>query len=118
MTSLFQPDVHLTTTHPPEPILRTFISTIHLDENTYNNIHAGLNYFRRIYWRLLNDRESIIDTDQDNGEHNFGVIHPAYAAFHNINTTLSMSVPYYTNKPSLKIHQRYMPSLTSLLLMI
>ena len=53
----------------------------------YNNIHAGLNYFRRIYWRLLNDRESIMDIDQDNGEHNFGVIHPAYDSFHTIDTT-------------------------------
>ena len=62
-------------------------SPTHFDEDTYNNIHAGLNYFRRIYWRLTDDKESIMDIDQDFGEHNFGVIYPAYDSFHTINTT-------------------------------
>ena len=88
MTSLSQPDVHLSTTHPPEPILRTFIPSTHFDEDTYNNIHVGLNHFLRIYWSVIDDKESIMDIDQDHfGEHNFGVIYPTYGSLHYIYTT-------------------------------
>ena len=67
MTSLCQPDVHLSTTHPPEPILRSFIPSAHFDEDTYNNIHVVLNIFIAFYWSETDDKESIMDIDQDFG---------------------------------------------------
>ena len=87
MTSLSQPDVHLSTTYLPEPILRSFIPSAHFDEDTYNNIHVGLNKFIAFYWSETEDKDSIMDINQDFGEHNFDVTHPTYDSLHYTYTT-------------------------------
>ena len=107
MTPSRQPDVHLFTTYPPEPILRTFIPPAPFNEDTYDNIQAGIERILEVYKNETEDKASIMDIDQDFGEHNFDETHPTYDSLRYVFTTYEYKSTF-TFKTSSKNHQRYM----------
>ena len=71
-----QPDIHLFTTYSPEP-----------NEDTYENIQAGVERILEVYKNEAEDKASIIDIDPDFGEHNFNETHPTYDSLRYVITT-------------------------------
>ena len=71
-----QPDIHLFTTYSPEP-----------NEDTYENIQAGIKRILEVYKNETEDKASIIDIDPDFGEHNFDETHPTYDSLRYVITT-------------------------------